>query len=1205
MFDLSAGATRPSGAGGARGTDLASAVVPGSAMGAGAALHSGHDSLPDALRAHSRHRPDRPAFTWLSDLARPTERLTYAELDDAAARIGARLEATTAPGDRVLLVHPPGLGFVTAFLGCLYTGRVPVPVYPVLESETGARTVGRIVADSGATLVWTSDETMAELAGRVLGVPADWRPAAQPLAEPVPVDPDAPAFLQYTSGSTGAPKGVVVTHRGLVANLRSIAHAFDHDETSVVLSWLPAYHDMGLIGNLLHPVYAGIPAYLAAPKDFVRSPVAWLRAIGELGVTTSGAPNFAYDLVIRSLERAPADGLDLSGWRKAYSGAEPVRAATLDRFAELLAPAGFRREAFIPCYGLAEATLLVTAVPPGTGARTRTSADGTEVVSCGVPYGCAVTVVDGDAPVPDGEVGEILVSGPSVAAGYWGRPDPSGAVFGATVAGLPGSWLRTGDLGFLVGGELHVTGRVKDMIVIRGRNLYPQDLERVATESVPALRVGGVVAFADPAGRGVVIVGEARGRGLGPDDRRRLAVGITAAFGVALIDLVGVRSGTVPRTTSGKLRRGETARRYQDGDYGTRDARIGSADTEVGPAATEGPVPAGLARRPSPPRVRQVVETALGTPIPLDAEPLVSYGMDSLNALHVAELVFREFGVDVPVRDLLEGLSLADVTARVVDPPAGTAQPATGPGRTAPAAGGHAHGRLSKAQESLAFLQMLNPDSDEYNISFAWELDPSTDVDMFRAALHAAVRRQPELAARIVTDGNLRRREPVSAQRMAEALAPEPIPVRDDQIEEQLGYAATVPFRLDEGPLLRLHRWQSPQRQVYQLVVHHAVTDLWSLSMALRDLGRGYAALRAGRTPPDEPRGSYDDYVTAQEQYLAAPVAAERDSRLVERLPNRAASLDVRTDGARSSRRGARAGRVEHAVPVTDPGAGPARVALLSALWAACLHRYGTPNPVVVGVPVVGRPSGRLAEVGGLCTNTVPLAVQVRPEQPLAELVTDVRQQLLAGLDAGLYPLVRAVEAVRPQRAAGRLPLVETLITVQENPLPEVPGLLDAISGRAARLELDGLVLHSVPVPRRSCRYDLDLVVTPRDTGYLLTLDYATDLFLPRTAEAILATFAAMVRAAGSAGTTVVDDVLLLSPADETLTRTLGSCDTPPLDPPPLARIRSVATDRPDAPALVEAGRTIDFADFVARTDRVGAALRTAMAQEHPAGGAR
>ncbi|MFI7217026.1 AMP-binding protein [Micromonospora maritima] len=1136
-------------------------------------MNADSPDLVGALRTHARTRPERTALTWLGDLARPTAALSYAELDDTAARIGARLRETTAPGDRVLLVHPPGLGFVTAFLGCLYAGRVPVPVYPVLESENGARTVHRIVEDSGAVLAWTSDETLAELATRVLGIPAEWRPGDVPAA-PEPVDPAAPAFLQYTSGSTGAPKGVVVTHGNLVANLRSIARAFAHDESAVVLSWLPAYHDMGLIGNLLHPVHAGIPVYLAAPTDFIRNPVGWLRAVAEFGVTTSGAPNFAYELVIRALERAPGSGLDLSGWHKAYSGAEPVSAATLDRFAALLAPTGFRREAFIPCYGLAEATLLVTSVPPGDGARTRAAADGTEVVSCGVPYGCEVAVVDGDTALPDGRVGEILVSGASVAAGYWGRPDVSAAVFGARVAGRSGTWLRTGDLGFLSDGELHVTGRVKDLIVLRGRNLYPQDLERTAVETVPTLRAGGVVAFADPDGRGVVLVGEARGRGLTDDDRRRLAVAVTAGFGVALVGLVGVRPGTVPRTTSGKLRRAEVARRYAEGAYATAGAPAAHP-----PAAD----PPGT-RPDTPDRLRQGVERVLGTPVERDDEPLASYGMDSLHALHVSELLHREFAAEVPVRVLLEGASLADLAARLggpTDTPDG--DPAT-----------EFSGQLSKAQESLVFLQMLNPDSDEYTISFAWRLDPSVDVALFHTALRAAIRRQPELTVRIVTEGTRQRRVPVTPDQLAEALALAPIPVRDEQLDDHLGHAATVPFRLDEGPLVRLHRWRSASREVYQLVVHHAVTDLWSLSLVLRDLSHAYAELRAGRSANGAPPRPYDDYVAAQRSYLDSPAAAARDAVLRDRLPARAASLDVRTDRPRGSRRSARVGRTRLTVPDLPVAGGLDRMALLSALWGVCLHRYGTPSPVVVGVPVVGRPSGRLAEVGGLCTNTVPLAVDVRPEQPLDALVGDLRDQLLGGLDHGLYPMVRAVDVVRPPRVAGRLPLVETLVTLQENPLPDVPGLLPTINGEAASLDLGGLVLHSVPVPRRSCRYDLDLVVTPQPDGYLVTLDYAADLFLPRTAEAMLATLAAMLRAAGAAEAPRVEDVLVLSPADERLTRRLGRIGTPPLDPPMLSRIRSMAAAEPDAPALVEAGRTVSFADFVDRMDRLGAALHAA-----------
>ncbi|MFG2012755.1 AMP-binding protein [Micromonospora sp. NPDC048868] len=1128
-----------------------------------------HGGLLDRLHRHAAAEPERVAFTWLRDLGTPTDRLTYAELDEAASTVGARLRSGTEPGDRVLVVHPPGLGFLTGFLGCLYAGVVPVPVYPALDTSTGAETVRRIAEDCGATLAWTSDETLAQDAERALGMRTEWRAGTDRLPEPARPDPARPAFLQYTSGSTGTPKGVVVTHGNLAANLHSIARAFRHDRSAVVLSWLPAYHDMGLIGNLLHPLHAAIPAYLAAPGDFVRHPLSWLRAIADLGVTTSGAPNFAYELVVRAWGRAPVADLDLSGWCKAYSGAEPVSASTLERFAHLLSPAGFRRTAFIPCYGLAEATLLVTAMPPGQGARTRRAADGAEAVSCGRPYGCDVVVVAGDTPVADGTIGEVLVRGDSVAAGYWGQPELDGRVFGASVAGRTGRWLRTGDLGFFTEGELHVTGRSKDVIVIRGRNLYPHDLERLATSVVPALRPGGAVAFQDPAGRGVVMVAEARAGGVTDDDRRRLGAALASDFGVGLVDLLAVRPGTVPKTTSGKLRRGETARRYRAGAYERYRDRQGSAEAD----------------RSSPQgRTRRAVEELLGVPVTDETEPLVALGLDSLTALQLSELVHRESGADLPVRVLLEGATLADLLARVESPAA--ARPAE------PAAAPAGHGRLSQAQEALAFLQTLDPDSDEYSISFAWELGPGTDVAAFDEALRLAVRRQPELAVRIVADGNRHRREPVSGEHLTAALALAPVPIRPDRLDEQLADAAAAPFRLDKGPLVRLYRWQSADRQVYQLVVHHIVTDLWSLGLLLRDLGEGYRRLSgdAGWSPP--PRGSYDDYVNQQDTYLRSPAAEARSAALRRRLPKRATALDIRTDLPRANRRSARAGRVTRTLPVAaDARGGPDQVALLVALWALCLHRYGTPSPVVVGVPVLGRPSGRLAEIGGLCTNTVPVAIGVDVEQQLDALVADVRQQVLDGMDEGLYPLLHAVQAVRPPRVAGRLPLLETLVTVLENPLPEVPELRDALSGQPAPLRLGELTMASIPVPRRTCRYDLDLVVTPRRSEYLLTLDYAVDLFRPDTAAAILATYAAMVAAAGT-GPERVAEVFVLSETDEALVKRFAGMDRPDVETPVPARMRDAAVTWPDAPAVVAAGRTVRFEDFADQVDRLAAALR-------------
>ncbi|MEU9353263.1 AMP-binding protein [Streptomyces griseoloalbus] len=1130
--------------------------------------------LVGAVRERAEREGDAVALSWLTDLDRCTDSRTCAELDDGAAAVAAALLAEARPGDRVLLVQPPGLDFVTAFVGCLYAGCVPVPVYPLLDTEEDRAKVRRIQEDSGARLAWTTDAFMAGYVGDALETPVLWRTGAGRYVPDRSPDPDTLAFLQYTSGSTAEPRGVMVTHGNLTANLTAIRGAFRHDRDSVVLSWLPAYHDMGLIGNILHPLHTGCRAYLASPIDFIRNPLAWPAAIHAYGVTTSGAPNFAYDLVARTAARdGLPDGLDLSGWRTAYSGAEPVSAATLRRFSAALAPAGFRDDAFVPCYGLAESTLLVTSVPVGTGAGTRTSLDGDEIVTCGVARDCEITVVDEKGErLPDGHVGEILVHGPAVAAGYWNRPESSREVFAATVHGSELPWLRTGDLGFLTEGELHVTGRVKDVIVVRGRNHHPQDIERLVTERSPAVRPGCVAAFAAQDEDGVVIVAEVRpGQDLTDDDRARIAGATATSFGLAPHEIVAVPRGTVPKTTSGKLRRGECRRRYLTGAYDTY--RHGAPPPATGSGTAASPAAA----------VRRAVDEVLGTGVP-DGRPLTLHGLDSLRAVRLAELVARYAGADIPVRALLEGATVAELTERART---------TGPVPTRERGGGH--GDLSKAQESLLFLHMLDPDSDAYTISFAWEPAADTDRALLEQALRAALEHQPELRVRFTSGGTDGRREAVSAQRMRDALAMTPVPVAEDRLARQLSDAAALPFDPEEGPLLRLYRWQTPTRHVYQLVVHHLVTDLWSLSLVLRDLGSAYADLVAGRPVRLPEPGSYDTYVREQRAYLDSEEAARRDAYLRELLPGRAAPLGLRTDFPRGTARAARAGRVEARVPSPAvPGpAGEDPVCLLAVLWAATLQRYGTPAPVVVGVPVTGRTGGRHGAIGGLCTNTVPLALDTGPDRLLEPLVAEARAQLAAGMDAGLYPLARAVEAVRPEREPGRTPLVETLITYQENPLPDVPGLLEALAGREAELRLGELALRAVPVTRRTCRYDLDLVVTPAGDGCHLTLDYAADLFTARTAQGILDTFCAALAAAADAPGARLADITVLSPRDTALLERGGRCATPPLEPSLLQRVRAVAEQTPAAPAVGGPGQVLSHAEFARRVGQVADALRS------------
>jgi acyl-CoA synthetase (AMP-forming)/AMP-acid ligase II len=464
------------------------------------------------------------------------------------------------------LLFPPGLDFIVALLGCLSAGAVAVPAYPPSPGR-GTGRLRSLLADARPRLALTVS-AWVERVGRelseavetveivaidgLLEEPAeDWRPAA--------ADSSALAFLQYTSGSTSTPKGVRISQENLLANQRAIQRAFGQSEESVVVGWLPLYHDMGLIGNVLQPIWCGGSCVLMSPLAFLQRPARWLEAVSRFRATTSGGPDFAYALCVRKVLPAECVGLDLSSWRVAFNGAEPVRAATLDAFAAAFAPAGFRRRAFYPCYGLAEATLFVSGGDPDAPPVLHNS-----LVGCGRAWpGERLAIVDPETGklVPAGEEAEVWVAGPSVADGYWGRPEETAHTFGARLAETgEGPFLRTGDLGRLgADGELFVTGRLKDLIVIRGRNLYPHDLERTAEESHPALRPGGAAAFsveADGEERLVVAVEVERRR---ETESREAAEAIRAAVlhehEISPWEVVPIRAGTLPKTSSGKVRR--------------------------------------------------------------------------------------------------------------------------------------------------------------------------------------------------------------------------------------------------------------------------------------------------------------------------------------------------------------------------------------------------------------------------------------------------------------------------------------------------------------------------------------------------------------------------------------------------------------------------------------------------------------------------
>ncbi|HEU4325455.1 MAG TPA: beta-ketoacyl synthase N-terminal-like domain-containing protein, partial [Roseiflexaceae bacterium] len=637
-------------------------------------LSNTHATIPDLLRERALAQPDRRAYVFLEDGERETERLSYGELDARARAIAALLQREGAAGERVLLCLPAGLDYVAAFFGCLYAGAVAVPVYPpdpARVSRTLPR-LQRVIADAQAAFALADRATaqavrplLADQAGlhwltveQADGAADDWRATA--------ARPDDLALLMYTSGSTGDPKGVMVSHGNLMHNLAAFP-GFNGRPCQGIVSWLPLYHDLGLLLGVLHPLFQGVQAVLMPPHTFVQRPIRWLAAIDRYRASASGGPNFAYDLCVRKTTPAERAALDLSCWTLALNGAEPLRPETLDRFTAAFAPHGFAPETHYPSYGMAEATATVTGgrapspaavyaldrraleqgqAAPGEGEQARL------LVGCGQGLdGQVLLIVDPatGVPRPDGSVGEVWLSGPSVGQGYWNRSEETERTFRARPVGGDGrTFLRTGDMGFLRDGELVLTGRLKDLIIIRGVNHYPEDIEQTVERCHPALRPGCGAAFAVEIGgeERLVVVQEAQLAA--PADAEavfaeiRYALADAHALDAAAICLIA--PGAIPKTSSGKIQRRACREQFLAGAFDTsavwrEPARPASAaeQTPADRSATEEWLLDYIARATGVERGQIAAD-----------QPFARYGLSSLQAVEMVAAIEARLGRALP-----------------------------------------------------------------------------------------------------------------------------------------------------------------------------------------------------------------------------------------------------------------------------------------------------------------------------------------------------------------------------------------------------------------------------------------------------------------------------------------------------------------------------------------------------------------------------
>ena len=537
------------------------------------------------LEGHAARRPDDPAFVFLDRRGKTIAQRTYRALDERARSVAAALVERDVAGSPVLLNFPPGIEFVEALFGCFYAGCIAVPAPYAIAKRSGER-IASICRDCepAAMLTLTRFDNEARTRGelsraveQIAPIFVDSLPPAPGSYSPSVPSADSIALLQYTSGSTSAPKGVMLSHENLVANSEMIRDMFGAGPEVRGVGWLPLFHDMGLIGHVLQPVFNGGLSVLMSPLTFLQRPLTWLEAIAEWKATASGGPTYAFELCTNRISDEQAAGLDLSSWRVAYCGSEPIRAETIERFAAKFAASGLGRDAIYPCYGLAEATLMVTGSERGAGLRTTEDVGNAissrgdyavrrKSVACGSACpGETVVIVDPDTgrPVDDGEVGEIWVSGPNVGRGYWRRPQETADVFGARLEGIAGAFLRTGDLGFVQQGEIFVVGRIKDMIIVRGTNHAPADIESTVASCYGSFAGAAQAAFSiERCGREeVIVVLEARAE-LSGAETGAVFEQVARNHGLRLYDLVLVPVGAVPRTSSGKVRRGQCRELY-------------------------------------------------------------------------------------------------------------------------------------------------------------------------------------------------------------------------------------------------------------------------------------------------------------------------------------------------------------------------------------------------------------------------------------------------------------------------------------------------------------------------------------------------------------------------------------------------------------------------------------------------------------------
>jgi amino acid adenylation domain-containing protein len=1087
--------------------------------------------LRAAFLQRCMHLGAATAYTVLAEDLSIANTITFADLESKVLSLACALSSRCARGDRVLLAFDNGLESVQMFWACIVAGLIPVPApAPRQHADAGSRRLHGIAADSGAALVVSARAYQ----GDFQHVDAPWislealeQEHASRLPE-VDVSANDVAYLQYTSGSTSDPRGVEITHANVMFHCAALGRAMESGETPrSILSWLPWFHDFGLLQGVISPIYLGITSYLMPTAAFMRRPLSWLDAIGKFRISYSGGPDTGFLACVRALARNPNWTSDLSCWSLATSGGEPVRADSVESFSTAFAPYGFRPESFAPAYGLAEAVLAVSIKRAGElplilhldvaaldHNRVRDARPGepqrTLVGSGTVLDGITVRVVDperGEELAPD-TIGEIWLRGAQIGRGYWGKAAPADEIFGAKLAkdGANGPrHLRTGDLGFVRDGQLFISGRLKDIIVVHGRNLYPHDIELTARNAHPSVRASGLLCFGveRSGGEAVAVLAECVGR---PDaETARDIVDcikrvVSAEHGVEVHDVVLLKRGTLPRTSSGKPQRSVAKILYLGGHYGDA-VRFRAAETgEPG-------------RGPSDDAERMVADVWMMVlnldRCDIDAD-FFRVGGNSLIATQLVSRLKAAHGVDLPIRAVFEAPTIAGLARKLREFPACSEQ-----GR---ALGGPVKGcsqvagsPLSFSQERFWFVAQQAPESTAYHMPLALRIEGPLDVPALEAAFACIVERHDILRTTFHgtatgVDSRVHLAMPVRI-RVSKLGQENPSPNSSDQnLERDLALFTQEPFDLERGPLLRVDLIEvAPNEAILLIVLHHIVGDQWSFAVLARELAHFYRASLGEeveylpplsiqysdfaawqrRTFDSERRAREEAYWTAQLADME-PLALASDYPRLHRLLYRGAQVRVPFEPdliARLTELGAR-----HSASLS--------MVLMTAL-NVLLERYTGRSDISIGVSVANRNHAWSEDLIGTIVNVFLLRTEVDRALDFPTLLGRTRNTALDAYAHQEMPFDQLVRTLKHQRDASRSPLFQVLFNMINVPV----GQLDFGNLNVSRVNFD----------RQSSQFDLAVGVDA-EHDFSISFEYAVQVFERETIERFAAHYLRLLK---------------------------------------------------------------------------------------------